>query len=579
VLEDSWAGRINGRLNAERELFGRLTIGGSLGYVSRHATTRSDNVIARGLLGTATDDVNRGYQPLPSNISTAPTTGRDGDRWSRSARVDWRALTWLRVQGVVGRDEVTQHDLARYPAFTTGGAPFISTTDHWLASNIIHGSVEARHRLGSSIGLRTVVSYEETDRKTVEEKVFTDGTTGASEMSTTLTSIRGWMVQERLEVGNRIFLNVGARRVTNSAFGTDVDSRWHPSIDAAWDVGPIPGVSSLRLRAAYAIGVQPRDTLVTFIFVAPSPFGSPSGPIEPERPHEGEIGLAADFGSRVAVDATFFTGETAKLIVPNVVQPPSGGTSVSGSVLGKMQNRGLELVGRFRLVDRPTTQWTTTTTLATLRNRVSGLDALPPAVYSGAGIRNEQPFGTFVRPRITFVDTNGDGLPSPSELTIDNYMPAGTVVPTREISLRSELGLRDWGLILHAALDHRGGHRAYNTPGYYQCGIVRNCPALQDPSIPLFTKIEGVASAYRLDRAVHVESASYTRLGELALEWRPRVVRVRVIAEARNLVTWTRFQGPDPEVATTASATSGLSLLRPLPALPRTLGVRLEVGY
>jgi TonB-dependent SusC/RagA subfamily outer membrane receptor len=577
VLEDSWAGRINGRLNAERELFGRLTIGGSLGYVSRHATTRSDNVIARGLLGAATDDVNRGYQPLPNNTTTE-TTGRDGDRWSRSARVDWRALTWLRVHGIVGRDEVTQHDLARYPAFATGGAPFVSTTDHWLASNIIHGTVEAQHRLGSSIGLRTVVSYEETDRKTVEEKVFTDGSTGASEMSTTLTSTRGWMVQERLDVGNRIFLNVGARRVTDSAFGTDVDSRWHPSIDAAWDLGRIPGVSSLRVRGAYAVGVQPRDTLVTFIFVAPPPFGSPSAAIEPEQPRESEIGLVAEFGRRVAVDATFFTAETPKLIVPNVVAPPSLG-GLAGAALGRMHNRGLEAVVRFRLVDRPTTKWTATTTLATLRNRVSGLDALPPAIYSGAGIRNEQPFGTFVRPRITFVDTNGDGLPSPSELTIDNYVPAGTVVPTREISLRSELGLRHWGLTLQAALDHRGGHRAYNTPGYYQCGLGRNCPALQDPSVSLFTKIEGVASAYRFDRAVHVESASYTRFGELALEWRPRVGRVTVIAEARNLVTWTRFNGPDPEIATTASATSGLSLLRPLPALPRTLGVRLEVGY
>jgi TonB-dependent SusC/RagA subfamily outer membrane receptor len=51
VLDDSWASRLNGRLNAERELFGQLTIGGTVGYVSRNATIRDDHVIVRGLRG------------------------------------------------------------------------------------------------------------------------------------------------------------------------------------------------------------------------------------------------------------------------------------------------------------------------------------------------------------------------------------------------------------------------------------------------------------------------------------------------------------------------------------------------
>jgi TonB-dependent starch-binding outer membrane protein SusC len=346
------------------------------------------------------------------------------------------------------------------------------------------------------------------------------------------------------------------------------------------DLGRVAGDATLRLRGAYAVGVQPRDTSTEFFFIVPPSFGPPPAPIEPEEPREGEFGLDATLGTRLELNATLFAQHTPKLIFVTTVPQPSLGTF--GTTLGKMHNRGVELAARFLVVDRPSTRWRAMMTLATLRNRVSGLTAFPPENFEGAGVRDEQPFGVFLTQDITFVDANGDNLPSPSEITISEYRPIGTAVPTREASLRSELQLPGRGLVLSAALDHRGGHRAVNVFDYYQCQLNRDCRALQDPTVSLTEKVNAVAARQRGARSVYLEDAAYTRVSEVALEWTPPArfgtafsSGVTISVEGRNLATWTSYRGPDPEVAT-ATARRGIQALPMVPALPRTIGLRVE---
>jgi hypothetical protein len=570
MLDSSWGSRVNARLNAERELFGRVTVGGNLGYVRRHGMTRSDEVIVRGLLGTAVDDANRGYL----EFRDAPTTDRRGDRLSRSARVEWRALSWLRVHGMVGRDEVTQRDFSKGAPFGAGEPELHATTRHWLASSIVHGTAEAQYHPTSSVGLRTLVSYEESSHRAVEDERLTRGDLFSFSWSKRWSSIRSWMVQERVDVADRIFVNLGARRIAGERSWNG--ARWHPSVDAAWDLGRLTGDPALRLRGAYAVGIPPRDTATEIFFV-----GTPTGsPIEPEQPREAEIGFDVRFGSRVEMGGTVFDQRTPKLIT--MVLGSSGLGFVLVPTLGKIDNRGLELAARIRLLDLPATRWSATITLATLRNRVSGLDHVPPWSFVGPGVRNGQPFGVFVNPRVTFVDANGDNLPVPAEITFEGSHPDGTIIPTREISFRSELGLPQSGVVLSLALDHRSGHRAYNLFDYYQCAGFRTCRDWQDPSTSLADKVTAVASS-QIGRVLYLENASYTRLAEVGLEWTPPARfgsaisnALRLGIEARNLVTWTGFRGPDPEVAS-ASLRQGIQPFPMLPGPPRTIGVRVEV--
>jgi hypothetical protein len=318
-----------------------------------------------------------------------------------------------------------------------------------------------------------------------------------------------------------------------------------------------------------------------FLFTPQYPFPTtPSAPVEPEEPREAEIGVDVRSGNRMEVSVAYFDQRTPKLITLGPL-PPSSGFPASGVFLSEMRNRGLELVARIGLMDRPTTRWTMALTLAALRNRMTGIVAPPSS--PGPTTVDGEPYGTLYQQEYTFVDANGDGMPVESELTLSDGASSGTVVPTREASLRSELGLRRWGLTLAAALDHRAGHRAYDFVQYYSC-VFRQCRAWQDPSAPLAEKVEAVAGSVVDTRSVYLEDATYTRLGELAIVWTPPPRFGRVLSngltlsiEARNLVTWTRFSGADPEVATTTSAQSGFAQMPMLPAVPRTIGLRVEV--
>lgn len=94
--------------------------------------------------------------------------------------------------------------------------------------------------------------------------------------------------------------------------------------------------------------------------------------------------------------------------------------------------------------------------------------------------------------------------------------------------------------------------------------------------------MKAIAGSYLGARSAFLEGATYTRVAEVALEWTPTArfggaIRnsVTISLEGRNLVTWTSFQGPDPEIAT-AIAGPGFPRLPSVPALARTIGLRVD---
>lgn len=573
VLDGSGASRLNGRLNAERELFRGFVIGGNVGYVRREATLRADRVVARGLTGEAVNDTNAGYRAVNA---TMPGT-RDGDRLSRSARINWYVLPWLRVNGVVGHDELAQDEVQR---FRNGDTDVWETTARtWQVSGFVHGTAEATHHAGRLVRLRTLLSYEEANRRARDNEALVLTNTSdvySSSVQWSSSDVRSWMLQERIDVGGNLFVNLGVRRVEGER--SDGQPGWHPSVDAAWDAGRFGGGRSLRVRGAYAVGVPPRDVTEQLYYVPTFPSDPAPALLHPEQPREAEIGVDARWASRLDLSATYYDERTPKLIVM-VPDPQRYGSVVPA--LAKMENRGVEVGARVGLLDRPAARWTASMTLTALRNRVRDVPG-PTYWRYEPGLYDGEPFATATQGVYTFTDANGDGLPVFSEIAFTSRRMVGTVMPTREASVRSELALPRWGLTFAAALDHRGGHGAYDMLRRYNCGS-RGCRAWQDPSVPLDEKVRVVAMALSDVGATYVEDASFTRLGELALAWavparfgRPFGNGLTLIVEARNVATWTGYTGFDPEVATAVATLPTGDQLRTLPAVPRTLGLRVE---
>jgi TonB-dependent SusC/RagA subfamily outer membrane receptor len=561
VLEGSKASRLNARVNLERTFFDRVTVGARAGHVWRSATPPTLDPVALGLLGTARDDVNRGYVPLPGTTppffgGAGPAVDRTGNRFTRSGTIEARVLDWLTARAVVGRDELDQRD-------DNSDASTIRIRDDWQATSLGQGSLDARHEFRGA-SLRTLVSYEESRNRAftyAESRTQTTPPLVASSSSLSWRSLRSWMLQERVSIQDRLFVNVGVRHMGPRVPWED---SWYPSVDVAWNAGARGPFSAFRFKGAVATAIPAADTSpVVFVPVFPPPPESPGR----EKTTEVELGAEMEMARRYAVDLTLVQQRTKGAFLTDFGGFP--GSPLRADLL----NRGLELAARAALADRRSLRLDAALALTLMSGKTEGEFPMFSSL-GGFSVMPGAPYGVYIHRPVTFTDTaNADGLPAPSEITVGPPEEGGPVFPTREIAGRFTLTLPGKGLSVALGVDHRGGHQAVNTHEYYQCFLssTRNCRALQDPATPLDAQIRAVAAEYH--GVPPMEDASFTRLGELAITWRsPAGLALRV--EGRNLLTMTRFKGPDPEIQTANVQKSGLP--QPGHGVPRILSVMVR---
>ena len=555
VLIGSEASRTNARVNLERRFFDRVTVRARAGHMLRHATPPANDTVFLALIGSAVDDANRGYRDPGFAF---PPVNRRGDRLTRSAQADVTILPWLFAHALVGRDEMTQEDRATQ-------APFTSIDDVWQATSIGQGSLDARRRY-RGVDLRSILSYEESHAREHMRSRTLNGTTGVESSATSWRSLRSLMLQERVGFRDRLFVNVGARRMARAR--ADGGGKWFPALDAAWDAGALGPLSRLRVRGAIASGVPARDTASVFApgFLTPSDEG--------ERFQESEAGVDVAFGRRAALDLTLFEQSTRDAII-GFVSIPSSGTIAP--IQARMANRGVEALGRFTILDRPSARLGTSIAATFTSGNLKGMQSAPILSGGGFSIMPDAPYGVFPERTVTFLDViNPDGLPQREEIIVGAPRAGRSVFPTREIAGRFTFDLPRRGLSAAMTLDHRGGHGAMNLYNRWQCSV-RNCQPFQDPFASLESQVKVMAVQHY--GVQFIESASYTRLSELAIRWRPSSQRavlrgLSLGIEARNLRTYTRFDGPDPELQTANTGTS--SFATPMHTLPRTLSIFLS---
>jgi len=156
------------------------------------------------------------------------------------------------------------------------------------------------------------------------------------------------------------------------------------------------------------------------------------------------------------------------------------------------------------------------------------------------------------QPTLTLPDGT---MPTCEILLSDSVAYLGTPFPTRELGLTTSITLFD-NLRFWAQLDYKGGHKQYNYTDYFRCAGVQNCEDVQAAGAPLDRQAAYFAGRFLGSMAGYIEDADFVKLRELALTWRvpPTLVRqlradgLSLTVAARNLATWTRYSGFDPEV-------------------------------
>jgi hypothetical protein len=179
------------------------------------------------------------------------------------------------------------------------------------------------------------------------------------------------------------------------------------------------------------------------------------------------------------------------------------------------------------------------------------------------------PLGAYWSNAVSYSDANGDGLigcPSgPGEAdcefsVTEDPVYLGTPFPKAEFSIAPSLQV-GWAR-LTATLDRRTGHKLYNLTGVYRNSIFANGVAVQLPDASNLKEQAAAQAAAVGYLGGFIEDAAFTKLREVALSL---TLPARFAARAgagsavltfagRNLHTWTKYSGLDPEVNAGAQA-------------------------
>ena len=267
--------------------------------------------------------------------------------------------------------------------------------------------------------------------------------------------------------------------------------------------------------------------------------------LHPEREKEIEGGVDLGmFDSRVALSLTGYQKNNSELILQQTLAPSTGfGVRIFNG--GEIRNRGLEASLSGVPIRSKDFSWNTHVTFTLNRGKVLSLPAGVPAF----------------RPPNSFGFQYGSGYiqvgQSPSQIrgtvdsagvsvlrTVGDYQPKYVVGFSNDISFgRIRLyGLIDWR--------HRGDVVNITQNVYDELGTAPDYAAslVRDS---LFNNF---------GRSVYVQDASFVKLREVALSYQlpetlvhgmfgDRVSGVRAELSGRNLITWTKYKGLDPEVS------------------------------
>ena len=556
------------------------------------------------------------------------------DRFTGSVTVSNHPASWFTHRAILGLDYTGEDarslerfappEIARYLAAATASGSIGQTLRHNSVFTGDYGA-SATAKLSSAFGSKTSVGGQ--FYKTSFNTSFLGGTAFpapgidivsgttapiASTQSETINTTIGAYGEQQFSWRDRLFVSGGLRVDNNSAFGENFKWITYPKASASWVVNEEPFwkwsdvVNTFRLRAAYGeSGRQPNafSALRTFSAttgpngssaVTPNSLGNPD--LKPERGKEWEFGFEAGAFNRLTLDFTYFTKRTLDEIVSQPVAPSSGFSGNAFRNLGRVDNHGVELSANLRALARRNVSWDVGANLSTSHDEIKSLGGLPTIIAS-AGAQNivGYPIGGIFTRRVISADRDATtGLatnvlcegPTGAGVACATapFVYIGTPTPKLVGALTSTV---TWGrLRLYALGDFRRGNRVYNAVELLRCTGATGgqlCRANYFPQefSPLYLA-ETVPTASTVGITdQYFQDAGFTKLREVSATYtfpeRWTHARTALTLAGRNLHTWTKYRGIDPEsninnAATTAS-TIDQAVTPPLQSFVATLRV------
>jgi TonB-linked SusC/RagA family outer membrane protein len=416
---------------------------------------------------------------------------------------------------------------------------------------------------------------------------------------------------------DKYLLTAAIRRDGSSKFSEDNRNSVFPSIALGWRLSEEAFIknlnvfSNLKLRGSWgktgSQAINPYATLSPYnsTQVGFNNTGATAGVIQGNQGNKNlkwetttqtDAGIEMEFlNGRLHFEADYFNKSTTDLLL-NVQLPNYAGGGTQPRNVGEVKNSGFEFAIGGTPVEKGKFSWETNLNLSTLKNEVVSLGGLPRlGTGTGAGggmsITNEfmlmpgQPLGSYwglkylgtFKPgeadiaakqgRVPgdphYEDVNGDNA-----ITTDDFQIVGHAFPkltggwnntftysgfTLNVFFQGAFGVDKLNYTRAGAMSGSGEARQFlltEIRDYYRDGNT-------DSDIPAFTKTyQPFTQSSRF-----VENGSFVRLKNVSLAYNvPSSVfkdkaNIRIFASATNLLTISKYSGPDPETSNVGSST------------------------
>jgi len=609
VFQSNDLRQTNLRVNLRNQVSRLMDISATIGYVSSVlALPQNDNndqgIVASGLLGYAFDtaapgagvtDPNGGYRFLTPQQAYQIGVSQRIERFTGGLNVNFRPASFLTLTGAAGYDVTNQGDNQLTPPgvipldqnrldgnANANRAQIFAYTATFAAKGSFRLSpvVTSNTTVGVQFFKNVFQQVQASGRKVVAGTGGLGGIVVPSVGDTTAPFVTvGGYVEEQVGVRDRLYLTAAMRADKNSAFGTNFANIKYPKLSGSWVVSEEPffprpdWLASLRLRAAWGKSGRAPGTLDALHFFHPVAVatngtdvpgitigGAGNANLKPEQTREFETGFDADFiDRRLHLEATYYNKDSKDGLIAVQLAPSVGESFTRFLNLGEVGNKGIELLLTADLLTRPDFTWSVTASAWGNKNRVLKTDSINSPIIFGLGGATQRhqvgyPAGGYWGTSYTYNDLNGDGLINPlTEITFgDSDTFQGSSVPTRGASLSTEVSfLRHFTAF--AQFDGRWGNKLDNSTEAFRCifGICHGArvlgSSLADQAAALTAP--SVETGFYQDAGfIKLREVSLTYIAPATWAARFGASSLSITAAGRNLATWTKYRGPDPEV-------------------------------
>jgi TonB-linked SusC/RagA family outer membrane protein len=399
----------------------------------------------------------------------------------------------------------------------------------------------------------------------------------------------GGYVQEELLLFSDLLSVTGSVRGDRSSNNADQGKYYfYPKAAAAFTLPNSYSVlDQLKLRVAYgASGNEPtfgvRFTPLSVANIEGAPNlaingGIGAADLRPERVTEVEGGFDATlFQQRAQFGFTLYRRNISQLLLSRVLAPSTGYT-VETFNGGSMRSTGLEMSLQGTPVSRGMFTWNTNTTFSRNRTKITSLPV--PEFSPGNSFGNS--FGGYriavgYSPTTVFAN-NGRNTSNPAGCTgtgcILKVEPIGESEPSFQMGFQNDFKVGRF--TLGSLFDWSHGGLVINLTRNYYDSAETSPDFLMPPGVTTPRPWTGCGSCLsgqeRLfwfgspnNRPVYIEDASFLKLRELSLSYDVpshvlgrRVTSAQLQLSARNLKSWDKYSGYDPEVSNFGNVAAG----------------------